>query len=271
MGKQFQRQKEVKTIDFTTVTETTGSMVTEEQLRRMYTRYRFASEMCRGKEVLEVGFGSGQGLGYLARSAKKVIGVEYDEKLLETARSYYKDRIELLHMDAQNLLFEDGSFDVVVLYEALYYLPKPETFLLGSYRVLRDNGTIILCSANKDVSGFNPSPYSYRYFSAPELFFLLDNSGYRRIRLYGDCGAAAESMKDSVKMFIKRSAVKLNIMPKTMKGKKLLKRIFFGKLVELPPEIDDQAAEYVPPRQIPPDVPNREFKVIFAVAHKLMS
>jgi hypothetical protein len=62
--------------------------------------------------------------------------------------------------------------------------------------------------------------------------------------------------------------VKLNIMPKTMKGKKLLKRIFFGKLVELPPEIDDTAAEYVPPRQVPPDVPNREFKVIFAVANK---
>jgi len=255
-------------VDYSTVTEITGTKVTAEQIERMYTRYRFASELCRGKEVLEVGFGSGQGLGYLARSAKRVIGVEYDEKLLETVRSYYKDRIELLHMDAQNLTFEDGSFDVVILYEALYYLQKPEKFFRGAYRVLRDKGTIVLCSANKDVIGFNPSPYSYRYFSAPELFDLLDKSGYRTIRLYGDCRAAAESMRNRVKMFIKRSAVKLNIMPKTMKGKKLLKRIFFGKLVELPPEIDGPAAEYVPPRQIPPEVPNRDFKVIFAVANK---
>jgi len=263
------RQVTMETADFSTVTEITGTKVTAEQIERMYTRYRFASELCRGKEVLEVGFGSGQGLGYIEKSAKRVVGVEYDEKLLETARSYYKDRIELLHMDAQNLTFEDGSFDVVVFYEALYYLQKPEKFLLGAYRVLRDKGTIILCSANKDVSGFNPSPYSYRYFSTPELFDLLDNSGYREIQLYGDCRAATESMRDRVKMCIKRSAVKLNIMPKTMKGKKLLKRIFFGKLVELPPEIDDSAAEYVPPRQVPPDVPNREFKVIFAVASKL--
>ena len=62
--------------------------------------------------------------------------------------------------------------------------------------------------------------------------------------------------------------MKMHVIPKTMKGKKLLKRVFFGKLVELPPEIQEDAADYTPPQEIPTDVPNSEFKVIFAVARK---
>lgn len=60
--------------DYTSVTEITGCNVTSEQLQRMYARYRFASELCDDKEVLEVACGSGQGLGYLAKKAKRVVG-----------------------------------------------------------------------------------------------------------------------------------------------------------------------------------------------------
>ena len=133
-------------IDYSTVTEIAGSKVTEEQLQRMYTRYRFAAELCSGKEVLEVAFGSGQGLGYLANYAKRVVGVEYDEKLLKIAQNYYKDRFELHHMDAQKLTFDTETFDVVILYEAIYYLSKPENFILGAYRILKPEGQIIICS-----------------------------------------------------------------------------------------------------------------------------
>jgi hypothetical protein len=51
-----------------------------------------------------------------------------------------------------------------------------------------------------------------------------------------------------------------------MKGKEFLKRIFFGKLIPLPPEITDGMAEYSPPPPIPNDSPNSEYKVIYAVA-----
>jgi len=51
-----------------------------------------------------------------------------------------------------------------------------------------------------------------------------------------------------------------------MKGKEFLKRIFFGKLIPLPPEITDGMTEYIPPTSIPHDSPNFEYKVIYAVA-----
>ncbi len=51
-----------------------------------------------------------------------------------------------------------------------------------------------------------------------------------------------------------------------MKGKEYLKRIFFGKLIPLPPEITDGMAEYTPPVPIPDNSSNYEYKVIYAVA-----
>ncbi len=51
-----------------------------------------------------------------------------------------------------------------------------------------------------------------------------------------------------------------------MKGKEFFKRIFFGKLIPLPPEIKDGMAEYYPLVSIPHDTPNFEYKVIYAVA-----
>jgi len=49
-------------LDYSTVSEITGYSVAHEQIQRMYARYRFASEFCDGKDVIEVACGSGQGL-----------------------------------------------------------------------------------------------------------------------------------------------------------------------------------------------------------------
>ena len=57
-------------------------------------------------------------------------------------------------------------------------------------------------------------------------------------------------------------------MPKTMKGKEIFKRIFFGKLIPLPSEISDGLVEYIEPTKISHKVIDKIHKVIFVVAHK---
>jgi ubiquinone/menaquinone biosynthesis C-methylase UbiE len=192
-------------IDYTTVTEITGYNVTSEQLQRMYTRYKFASEFCKNKEVLELGCGSGQGLGYLAGFAKKIVGGDCDEKIVKIANEYYQGRVEVRQLDAHNLPFNDQSFDVIVLYEAIYYLSQPERFINESRRVLRNDGLLIICTANKDWSGFNPSPYSFKYFSANELFELLEQNGFTNITLYGNCQARNNTIKAKIISTIKEA------------------------------------------------------------------
>jgi 2-polyprenyl-3-methyl-5-hydroxy-6-metoxy-1,4-benzoquinol methylase len=69
--------------DYCTVTELPGSNATKEQLARLYHRYHFAAGFCEGKDVLEVACGAGQGLGYLARKAKSVVGGDYGRRCKE--------------------------------------------------------------------------------------------------------------------------------------------------------------------------------------------
>ena len=252
------------------VTETPGVKIPREQLYRLYSRYKFAADFCKDKDVLEVACGAGQGLGYLAKTAKRVVGGDIDENNLKFAREAYSGRpnIELRVLDAQQLPFEDNSFDVVILYEAIYYLNKPEDFIKESLRVLRKNGIIMICTVNKDWADFNPSPYSYKYFSAPELSGMLQGGGFSDIKVYGECPVDDGGAKDKIISFIKRAAVSLHLMPKTMKGKEFLKRIFFGKLMPMPAEVRDGMAEYIAPVPISAALPNKGYKVLFAVGRK---
>ncbi len=261
------RDEKIK-YNYTTVTEIPDAKGSRDQIARLYTRYKFASEFCKDKDVLEVACGAGIGLGYLARFAKKVVGGDIDKNNLKFAFKTYEERnnVQIRQLDAHNLPFEDKSFDVLILYEAIYYLEHPEKFLKEARRVLRDEGFLIICTANKDWSGFNPSPYSYKYFSAPELFLLLKEKGFE-VKMFADC-PASDSFKDKIISAIKQVAVTLHFIPKTMEGKEKLKRLFFGKLKPLPPEITDGIADYTPPVPISHNTPNSQFKVLFAVAYK---
>jgi 2-polyprenyl-3-methyl-5-hydroxy-6-metoxy-1,4-benzoquinol methylase len=76
-------------IDYSSVTEVPGNKVTQDQIDRMFHRYHFASNFCEGKEVLEVACGAGQGLGYLALKAKRVVGGDCTEELVRLAKDHY--------------------------------------------------------------------------------------------------------------------------------------------------------------------------------------
>ena len=57
-------------------------------------------------------------------------------------------------------------------------------------------------------------------------------------------------------------------MPKTMKGKEILKRVFMGRLQPLPSELEEGMLDYCPPVRVPIGVPVNDFKVLFAVGKK---
>ena len=255
------------TEEYSAVTELPGNRITREQQARLYQRYRFARDFCKDKEVLEVACGGGMGLGYLAKVAKKVVGGDLDKEILKHPLEHYQGRnkIEIKEFDAQDFPFEDQSFDVVLLYEAIYYLTKPEEFLSEAHRILKDDGVLLICTANKDWADFNPSPHSTKYFSAPELYSFT-NQKFSKVELFGAFPVSEGGIKNKIISFIKKTAVNLHLIPKTMKGKEIFKRIFFGKLLPLPAEIEDEELEYTLPVAISNNYLNHQYKVLFAVA-----
>lgn len=253
---------------YTTVTELPGNKASKEQIGRLYHRYRFASSFCENKDVIEVACGAGMGLSYLARKANKVVGSDIDEDILKFPNETYKNRedITVMQADAQSLPLDDNSFDVVLLYEAIYYIPEAEKFISESKRVLRENGVLIICTVNKDWSGFNPSPFTYKYYSGPELCDLM-SEGFSKTELYGAYPASTGSESGKIVSLIKKVAVTFHLIPKTMRAKEFLKRIFFGKLLPIPRELEEGMAEYEEPELFSLNNIEVEYKILYSVAY----
>jgi ubiquinone/menaquinone biosynthesis C-methylase UbiE len=252
---------------YASVTELPGHGATQEQLSMMHNRYRFAAELSKDKDVLELACGPGVALGYLKTVARRVVGGDVDEQLVKAASRHYGSRIEVRQIDAQNIPFDDQTFDVILLLEAIYYLPDARTFVSEAKRVLRPDGVVMICTANRERPDFNPSPYTHQYFSAAELQQLLLGHGFL-VELFGAFPTTTTGLKSRLLWTLRQAAIKLHLIPKTMAWKIWLKRMFFGKLTPIPLEIvinQQQCTDLVP---IDPTAPVRDYKVIYAVGRR---
>jgi phosphatidylethanolamine/phosphatidyl-N-methylethanolamine N-methyltransferase len=103
-----------------------------------------------GGRVLEVGVGTGISLPDYGRTTR-LYGVDISEPMLRKARERVTElkltNVEGLSvMDAADLSFPDGSFDVVVAQYVITTVPDPEAALDEFARVLRPAGEIVLMS-----------------------------------------------------------------------------------------------------------------------------
>ena len=254
-------------MDYGTVTEQPGDLISEEALAMLYTRYRFAADYCAGKRVLEVACGPGLGLRYLAKHARFIAGGDYTQSLLKTERRSSQSVLPFIRMEAHALPIAPASLDIVVCYEALYYFPEPDRFLAECRRVLQPRGLLLLCSVNPEWADFNPSPRSCRYYSGKALVSLLKTHGFAG-NLLGAFPVRKDSLTAHLVSWIKRLAVALHLIPSTMKGKQFLKRLFLGRLVPVPSGITEGLAPYVDPVPLRTNGPVRDFKILFAVARR---
>jgi len=252
-------------IDYLPVTELSGSYVSREQIERICNRYYWAGKYCINKDVLEVACGTGQGLGYLLKIAKSLKAGDYSEKILKIAQEHYGNRIALRQFDAQNMPHKDNSIDVIILFEAIYYLPSVEKFISECRRVLRDRGKVLIATANKDLYDFNPSPYSYKYYSVIELKELFTKQGFT-VEFYGNTPVDILSLRQKLFRPVKKWAVEFGLVPKTLEGKKIIKRLIFGRLVKMPAEIKENMVYFIEPTKLSSSQPDKKHKVIYCVA-----
>ncbi len=252
-------------LDFLSVTELAGDEVTQEQVERLCNRYYWAGSYCEGKDVLEAACGTGQGLGYLAKRAKSISAGDYTADMLKIAKEHYGSRIKLQQFDAQAMPYADNSMDVILLFEAIYYLPSAEKFVRECKRVLRKGGKVLIATANKDLYDFNPSPYSHTYYGIVELNELFSKQGFS-VECFGNTPVDQVSLRQKILRPIKKLAIEFGFVPKTMGGKKLLKKLVFGGLVKMPAEIEESLFAYIEPTRLTVSEPDTKHKVIYCAA-----
>lgn len=242
-----------------------NDLVSKEQVQRSFDRYYWAKSFCEGKTTLEVACGTGQGLGYLSKVTKRFVAGDFSRDILDITQQHYGSRIDLLQLDAQQLPFADQSLDVIILFEAIYYLPNTDLFIQECRRLLKPNGKVLIATANKDLFDFNPSPYTHKYFGVLELKDIFNQYGFET-EFFGNTPVGELSSIQRWTRGIKKIAVKLNLMPKTAEGKKWLKKIIFGKLVKMPGEITEGLFSSSNPISLSDQKVDREYKVIFCAA-----
>ena len=100
----------------------------------------------RSLDILDVGTGTGFFAVLLAQQGHRVEGIDLTPAMLEEARCLAKQRnldITFREMDAQNLAYPDGTFDVVISRNLTWTLPDPERAYASWFRVLKPGGVLL--------------------------------------------------------------------------------------------------------------------------------
>jgi len=99
-----------------------------------------------GGRVLEVGCGTGISLPYYSKRCS-LYGIDISDGILAKARTRAAklSNVEaIVVMDAEDLQFDDGAFDVVVAQYVITAVPNPERALDEFARTVRRGGEIII-------------------------------------------------------------------------------------------------------------------------------
>ncbi len=101
-------------------------------------------EMICDKEVLEIATGPGLLAKNVAPAAKRMVATDYSDGMIAQAKKgECPANLTFEVADAMQLPYEDDSFDVVLIANALHIVPDPKQVLREIDRVLRPNGLLI--------------------------------------------------------------------------------------------------------------------------------
>lgn len=148
-----------------------------------------------GQRLLDIGCGSGQTAIPASRMGHKVTGLDIAENLIEHADEVAK--LEGLDArfdvgDAENLPYEDNSYDVVISMIGAMFAPRPEKVVSEIARVLRPGGKLYMANWTpagmpaqmfKTVAAIMPPPPG---FIPPPLWGVEDTVTERLSEHFGE-------------------------------------------------------------------------------------
>jgi len=124
-----------------------------------------AASVSNGMKVLDVACGPGLVSEKIYNRGASPVGVDFSAEMIRLAKKIYP-HLSFLEGDAQELSFENASFDRVVMNFGMLHLPKPLQAMQEAKRVLRKHGRFaftVWASAAK-------SPASKVMYEAKEKF-----------------------------------------------------------------------------------------------------
>ncbi len=119
------------------------------------TQYRIMLDMlkaCPGQSILDIGCGTGHGLLFCRRRGLQVTGVDASPYMLDIAEKVLDHQADLHRARAEDLPFDDNSFNYASLVTCLEFVDDPRKALEETCRVAKDKvfiGIINRFAANR--------------------------------------------------------------------------------------------------------------------------
>lgn len=139
------------------------------------------------KSILDVATGTADfAIQSLALDPDKVIGVDISTGMLDVGKEKIKKKnlehiISLEAGDSENLQFEDNNFDAVIVAFGVRNFENLENGLTNMYRVLKENGKVVILEFSKPTSFPFKQIYNFYFKSIlPNIGNVIskDNSAY---------------------------------------------------------------------------------------------
>lgn len=131
----------------------------QENLKELQTEKRFKWEKIfleklvdiNNKKILDIGCGPGIFSIILSTLGGKVSGIDFSVDMIKNAKNnarIFNQNIEFINGDAQNLPFDNESFDIVVSRNLTWNLADPQIAYKQWHRVLKKEGILLNFDAN---------------------------------------------------------------------------------------------------------------------------
>lgn len=155
-------------------------------------------------DVLELGTGSGYGVEIIAPKSKRFVTVDkHKTEAVINMDKKISGQVEFLKMRVPPFTnIPDNSFDYVITFQVIEHIKKDKDFVNEIYRVLKNDGELIVTTPNRKMS-LSRNPWHIREYTVCELESLL-LSRFQRVDKMGVYGGKEakkyyEENKESVK------------------------------------------------------------------------
>jgi ubiquinone/menaquinone biosynthesis C-methylase UbiE len=142
--------------------------------------------------ILDLGCGNGEYSLLMAMKKKnKITSLDTNQELIDEIKKNIRIKkiknITVVKGDAQELLFEKDSFDVVFCNTVLEHVPEPEKVIKESLRVLKKEGIFVVSIPFlQEVHG---DPYDFQRYTPYGLKYQLEKQGFKQIKILCDYGS----------------------------------------------------------------------------------
>ena len=149
--------------------------------------YELIRPVVKAKTVLELATGTGLIAKHIVNAAAHIEATDASAEMITEAKR--GNRSAKLHFSVQDMFclpYADGSFDAVIVSNALHIVPQPEKALREIRRVLKDDGVLIAPTFTHSENSFSGKvraffmklagfPLHSRWTSEEYLTFLRQN------------------------------------------------------------------------------------------------